>query len=110
MACPIGESKQESLRVKFARRLKHEFHNSGISSDAGLLPDRELDRLAQSMPLDVEAALVAPGRVRSENFPRPFPASFFDKVLLFCCNQLCSECGKIASKPRGIAIYLGNPS
>ncbi len=43
MACPMGESKEGCLRVDFDRRLKLEFHGSDISSDAGLLPYRELD-------------------------------------------------------------------
>ena len=73
----MGDSKLGSLRVDFGRRLKQEFHDSEISSDAGLLPYRELDRLAQSMPRDVEAALVAPGRVWSEQFPPPVPIIIF---------------------------------
>ncbi len=39
----MGEVKFEPLRVDFDRRHKLEFHGSDISSDAGLLPDRELD-------------------------------------------------------------------
>ena len=43
MKYPIGEAKLEPLRVDFDRRLKLKFHGSGVSSDGGLLPYRELD-------------------------------------------------------------------
>ena len=43
MAHPVGESKQECLRVDFDRRLKLEFHGSKVTTDAGLFAYRELD-------------------------------------------------------------------
>ena len=38
-----GEASDAALRVAFDPRLKLEFHGSRVTSDAGLLPFRDLD-------------------------------------------------------------------
>jgi hypothetical protein len=43
MAHPTGESESDTLRLDLDRRLKLEVHGSNPTSDAGLLPFRELD-------------------------------------------------------------------
>jgi hypothetical protein len=43
MVRPMGEREAGALRLDFDRRLKLEFHVPKVTSDAGLLPFRDLD-------------------------------------------------------------------
>jgi len=55
MTDATGEAKQSALRVAFDRRHKLEFHGTRITSDGGLLVDRELDHTLGVTALAVSA-------------------------------------------------------
>ena len=40
----MGEARKDALRLNFDRKLKLEFHVTKVTSDAGLLAFRELDK------------------------------------------------------------------
>ena len=64
MVHPTGESESDGLRLDFDRRLKLAFHGSNVTSDAGLLPFRELD---DSLGLSEMAGAVLSDARRGKN-------------------------------------------
>lgn len=41
----MGEARRDALRINFSRKLKPEFQGVKVTSDAGLLAHRELDKV-----------------------------------------------------------------
>ena len=67
MADPTGEANRGALRLDFDRRLLLQFRGSAITSDAGLLPYRELDDAVGLT--DTAANTLADACTRQEHSP-----------------------------------------
>ena len=82
MELPSGETDLGDIRVGFDRRLKLEFHGSRITSDAGLLPFRDLD---DALGL-TEIAVIALSDVRTGKTWSPFPHRSFPRITVWACG------------------------
>jgi hypothetical protein len=70
MAHPAGETESDAPRLNFDRHLKLEFHGSSVTSDAGLLPFRELDDVLGLMV--IAGQNLADGRDQPQNLLEQF--------------------------------------
>jgi hypothetical protein len=67
----MGDRRQQALRVQFDGKLKLEFHGAKITSDAGLLPFRELD---EAFRLTEKGSTVSSDPRPGKNTQRTMPA------------------------------------
>jgi hypothetical protein len=81
MANPAGESNGEALRLDFDRRLMLQFRGSVVTSDAGLLPYRELDDVLGLSAIASEALADArTGKNRRHALAALFRQSVFSRL------------------------------
>ncbi|MCH7871801.1 MAG: transposase [Planctomycetes bacterium] len=67
----MREGRKRALRVQFGGKLRLEFHGAKITSDAGLLPVRQLD---EAFRLTESANIMCSGSRRGKNTRHTLPA------------------------------------
>ena len=83
----MGDCQNDPLRVDFDRRIKLEFHGANVTSDAGLLPYRELDDVFNLTAKTKELGFIDPRKGKNTQHQS--------------CSALLLHMGKVGRK-RGV--------
>ena len=82
----MGEARKDALRLNFECELKLEFHGTKVTSDAGLLAYRELDKvLSLTSAIDSELCDIRTGKNTQHGLTALLRQAIYSRL----CADLC---------------------